>query len=201
MRHGEGAHKESNPVVLPPGRAMLAAKPLPTGSDTPTNTIGMVPVSRSSAAVAGVELPTSTSGCKAINSLAKTCALIGATRREAIVNTDAAALLPPVAIKCLPECGEASLYLRVVLGVTNEHPDSTGRLLRMRRQRPRHRAAEQRDELAPPHSITSSARASTVVGRSRPSALAVLRLIDSSYLVGACTGKSAGFSPLRMRST
>src|SRR6516164_9156733 len=28
-----------------------------------------------------------------------------------------------------------------------------------------------------------------------------LRLITSSYLVGACTGRSAGFSPLRMRST
>src|SRR5882672_3607820 len=44
------------------------------------------------------------------------------------------------------------------------------------------------------HSITSSARASTVAGMSRPSALAVLRLITSSYLVGACTGRSAGYS-------
>ena len=35
----------------------------------------------------------------------------------------------------------------------------------------------------------------------RPSAFAVLRLITNSYLVGACTGRSAGFSPLRMRST
>src|SRR5262245_3548558 len=49
----------------------------------------------------------------------------------------------------------------------------------------------------PAHSITSSARASSVGGTSRPSALAVLRLIASSYLVGACTGRSAGFSPLR----
>ena len=47
----------------------------------------------------------------------------------------------------------------------------------------RRRAAEQRDELAPPHSITSSARASSVGGTSRPSALAVLRLITSSNLV------------------
>jgi hypothetical protein len=31
--------------------------------------------------------------------------------------------------------------------------------------------------------------------------LAVLMLMTSSYLFGACTGKSAGFSPLRMRST
>ena len=29
--------------------------------------------------------------------------------------------------------------------------------------------------------------------------MAVLTLITSSYLVGACTGRSAGFSPLRMR--
>src|SRR5258708_29942296 len=54
---------------------------------------------------------------------------------------------------------------------------------------------------APLHSITSSARASSAVGPSRPRLFAVLRLIASSYFVGACTGKSAGFSPLRMRST
>src|SRR6516164_8648267 len=76
------------------------------------------------------------------------------------------------------------------------------RLLRARRERPRaHRATEQRDELAADHSITSSARASTVAGMSRPSALAVLRLMTSSYFVGACTGRSAGFSPFKMRST
>src|SRR5712691_11636239 len=76
------------------------------------------------------------------------------------------------------------------------------RLLRMRCERPSHRrAGEQRDELAPLHSITSSARASSVGGTSSPSTLAVLRLITSSYLVAACTGRSAGFSPLSMRST
>src|SRR5262249_20144343 len=74
------------------------------------------------------------------------------------------------------------------------------RLLRARRERPRRRsAAEQRDERAPPHSITSSARASTLAGISMPSALAVLRLITSSNLVGCWTGRSPGFSPLRMR--
>src|SRR5262249_20827947 len=61
------------------------------------------------------------------------------------------------------------------------------RLLRARRQRPRGRAAEQRDEIAAlhrcNHSITSSARASSVGGISRPSARAVLRLITSSNLV------------------
>src|SRR5262245_44433150 len=51
------------------------------------------------------------------------------------------------------------------------------RLLRPRWKRPRRRAAEQRDEVAPAdHSITSSAWASRVGGTSRPSAFAVLRL-------------------------
>src|SRR5262245_44816041 len=64
------------------------------------------------------------------------------------------------------------------------------------------RAAECRDEIAPPHySITSSARTSTAAGTSRPSALAAFRLMTVWYLVGAWTGRSAGFSPLRMRST
>src|SRR3954465_6461391 len=49
------------------------------------------------------------------------------------------------------------------------------------------------------HSITSSARASTVGGISRPSALAVLRLMANSNLVGACTGRSAGLAPFRIR--
>src|SRR5262249_3876294 len=50
------------------------------------------------------------------------------------------------------------------------------------------------------YSITSSASASSLSGILRPSALAVLRLMTSSYLVGACTGRSPGFSPLRIRS-
>ena len=73
-------------------------------------------------------------------------------------------------------------------------------LLRARRKRPRRRrAAEQHDEFAPFHSITSSASASSVGGMSRPSVFAVLRLMTNSNLVDCITGRSAGFSPLRMR--
>jgi hypothetical protein len=61
-------------------------------------------------------------------------------------------------------------------------------------------AAEQRDEFAPPHhSITSSARASSVGGTSTPIALAVPRLMISSTFVDCWTGRSAGFSPFRIR--
>src|SRR5438128_206150 len=92
---------------------------------------------------------------------------------------------------------------RVIEGRTDKaEPNEPTQLLRTRRDwPPRHRAAEQRDECAAVHSITSSARASSVSGIWRPSVFAVLRLITSSYFVGACTGRSAGFSPLRMRST
>src|SRR5262249_20282699 len=80
------------------------------------------------------------------------------------------------------------------------------RLLRARRERPRgRRSAEQRYELAPfhlcGHSITSSARASSVGGTSRPRALVVIRLMTRSNLVGCSTGRSAGFAPRKILST
>src|SRR5262250_3963505 len=53
----------------------------------------------------------------------------------------------------------------------------------------------------PHHSITSSARASSVGGTSKPKALAVFRLTTNSNLVPCCTGRSAGFAPLRILST
>src|SRR5262249_4404220 len=82
-----------------------------------------------------------------------------------------------------------------------EIPDHRHRRpLRPRRERPRGcRAAEQGDEAAALHSITSSARAERPGGTSMPSDLAVLRLITNSNLVSCWTGRSAGLSPLRMR--
>src|SRR5262249_59533238 len=57
-------------------------------------------------------------------------------------------------------------------GRTQESDSSHFLLLRARRERPRGRgAAEQCDESAAPHSITSSARASSVGGTSMPSAI------------------------------
>jgi hypothetical protein len=47
--------------------------PLPTGSATTTNTIGIVFVSRCSAATTGVVCATIKSGCRLTNSLAKPC--------------------------------------------------------------------------------------------------------------------------------
>jgi hypothetical protein len=72
------------------------------------------------------------------------------------------------------------------------------RLARRRRPRgPARRLARRR----PAYSMTWSARASRDGGIVRPRALAVLRLIASSNLVGCSTGMSAGFTPRRILST
>src|SRR5262249_31100419 len=72
------------------------------------------------------------------------------------------------------------------------------RLLRAPRKRPRRScAAEQRDERAALHSITSSAATSSVCGTVRPSIRAVERLMTSSNFEDCTTGRSAGFVPLR----
>src|SRR5262249_2193303 len=99
---------------------------------------------------------------------------------------------------------DPALCFQIILGVPHQHADTPHplALLRARRERPRRRrAAEQRDELAAPHSMTSSASVSRLAGISMPSALAVFRLSTNSNLVGSMTGRSAGLSPFKMRPT
>src|SRR5262245_40792874 len=75
-------------------------------------------------------------------------------------------------------------------------------LLAARCERPRGcRSANQFDELAPLHSITSSARSNIDVGIVTPIALAVPRFTTSSNMVGCSIGKSAGLAPWRILST
>src|SRR5262249_42589034 len=70
----------------------------------------------------------------------------------------------------------------------------------VRRERPRNRrASKQLDERTTPHSITSSARASSVGGTLMPSILAVGALMTSSNFDSCKTGRSSGLAPLRMR--
>src|SRR5262249_9548429 len=122
--------------------------------------------------------------------------------RKAIINSHIVAVGPAQLLQSLLECREAYLVVLIVPIHAREHADAPHALalLRACRQRPcRRRAAEQRYELAPSHSITSSARPSNASGTVIPSALAVLRLMISSTLVDCWPGRSAGFSPLRMR--
>src|SRR5262249_55527192 len=107
---------------------------------------------------------------------------IGVTAGPTKVHPHVAAIGPTQVSKRLRERGEASLSLRIVFVECHEHADApyAVALLRARRERPRCCCAEERDELAPSHSITSSARARSVGGTSRPSILAVWALITSS---------------------
>src|SRR5262245_40149890 len=117
---------------------------------------------------------------------------------------DIMAFGPSTLLESLPERREAGLHVRIVLSEASQHADAPNPvvLLRPRRERPgRCRAAQQRYELAALHSITLSVRASSVGGTSRPSALAVIRLMTRSNLVGCSTGISPGFAPRRILST
>src|SRR5262245_44953478 len=122
-----------------------------------------------------------------------------ASRRIAIIDKHIAAFKPTKPLERLPKSCQTRLRFRIVLGQPYQYTEplhSIG-LLRSRRNWPRSRASQERDELAPSHSITSSARVSSVAGASMPSTLAALRLITSSNLVGCTMGKSAGLAPLR----
>jgi hypothetical protein len=66
-----------NPVMLPPGRAKLATNPWPTGSETDTNTIGIVRVSCWNAANPSVALAKMTSGANPTSSAAEVRMLLG----------------------------------------------------------------------------------------------------------------------------
>jgi hypothetical protein len=61
------------PVTLPPGRGMLATKPLPTGSATFAKMMGMVRVCRIIATVVGVFCVRTRSGPSATSSFANRC--------------------------------------------------------------------------------------------------------------------------------
>src|SRR5262249_31677691 len=102
--------------------------------------------------------------------------LIRVVGRKAIVNADITVYRPSEPVEPLLECHEACLHSRIILGIARQHADPSYLfgLLRPCRDRPRcRRTAEQRHELAPSHSITSSAVASSLSGTVRPSILAV----------------------------
>src|SRR5215471_1737344 len=113
------------------------------------------------------------------------CAPVRVILAPAGVNPYIAANTPAQFLQALVKGRKSVLAFWIVRSPVHEHanPPQTFRLLRARRERPCGRAAEQRDEIAAPHSTTSSAATSSLSGTARPSVLAVLRLIMSSNLV------------------
>jgi len=145
------------------------------GSAMPANTIGTVRVACNRAATDWLLLARMTCGASATNSVAywRKRPTSPAAQRMSM-----RALRPSVQPNCSKPC--TNPMTRAVAVESSV-------------------VAEQRDELATLHSITSSARASSVGGMSMPSALTVGRLITNSNLVDCTTGRSAGLAPLRMR--
>src|SRR5262245_21242266 len=122
---------------------------------------------------------------------------LAAALRPANLNRDVATFHPTEFAQPLHECGEPFTLDQGRGGAQESDGRQLAGLLSERRERPRRRAAEQRDELAPLHSITLSARRSSVEGTARPMAAAVLRLTTSSKIAGCSTGRSAGEVPRR----
>src|SRR2546421_8126773 len=102
---------------------------------------------------------------------------LGVVGGPAIVDADVAAIDPAEVAQPIFERSDPQPRLWIIGSERHQDADAPHAfgLLRSRRQRPRgsRRAAEQRDELAPSHSITSSALASSLSGTVRPSILAV----------------------------
>src|SRR5262245_53124603 len=113
--------------------------------------------------------------------------------RPARLDGNSAALDPAELMQPLHESGDPLAVGRRRAGTEVSDCRQLARLLRPCSDWPyRRRAAEQRDEHAAPHSITSSASASSFGGMSSPRALAVLRLMSSSNFVGCSIGRSPG---------
>src|SRR5262249_61900873 len=128
---------------------------------------------------------------------------IGITCTPAKLDPHIAAVDPAQLLHRFQERHDVGLRIRVVRGPVHQRADAQHPvgLLRSRRERPRSRAADKRDKVAPLHSITSSARAMSVGGISRPSALAVWRLMVKLNLVERSIGRSAALAPLSILST
>jgi hypothetical protein len=126
---------------------------LVTGSPTLAKTIGIVRVSRWTAAVAGAAFVKMMSGCKADQLLRKRAYPTGVTAGPAKVYLHVAALGPTQVRKGLRERRKARPHHRLVFVERDEHadPPHAVTLLRPRHHRPRGHAPEPRDELPTLH--------------------------------------------------
>jgi hypothetical protein len=170
--------------MLPPGRARLATIPAPIGSPAVANTMGIDDVACFAARVGGVLCVRMMVTLRWTNSAAISLnrSVRPSPQRYSIVRLRSS--LQP---SSRSRCKSAAVHSLCAAAVPEPSNPMTGLGACCARAASGHRrrAAEQRDELAAYHSITSSAMASSVGGTSRPSALAVLRLMTRSYLVGA----------------
>src|SRR5262249_45754164 len=146
--------RKLTPVAFPPGRLRLATKPCITGSPPVTNTIGTVVFADFAASAEGV-FPTIKATCWRTKS---------ATRAGNRWSSCSAERYSTMTFWPSMKPTGHEVHSVSERGVPQEPNHRHRRLLRARRERPRRRAAEQRDEVASLHSINSSATASSVGG-------------------------------------
>src|SRR5215831_14081805 len=152
------------PVILPPGCARLETNPLPTGSVTITNTIAVVGAACRNAVVGAVPCAKTTSGAVLASSAAFSCRTARVAGGLAILDPDVATIPPTKVRERLRKRGNQGLLIGITLISSHQHADAPPliRLLRACRKWPSSgRSAQQGDEVATLHSITSSAMAST----------------------------------------
>ena len=192
------------PVAFPSGFERLLSSPPATGSPTAEKMIGIVVVRRCNSLVAAGVCTNNTSGFRSTSSCAysRIRAISPAPKRMS-----KRMLRPSNQPRSARSCTSQHMRLFIsgsaFVAPEKDYPSSNAvALLGARRQRLHADApAEQLIfECATPHSMTSSAATRRPGGTVSPSALAVLRLIASWNLAGACTGRSRGLAPLRMRS-
>src|SRR5262249_20003076 len=114
----------------------------------------------------------------------------------AIIDSEVASIRPAELLKALLKYGHAGADIGIAFRNRHQHADTTNslRLLRACRERPRRRAAWQRDEGAAPHSISASARSRNGSGIVSPMAFAVFRLtIGTSLCRTKLEGEIAAF--------
>ena len=189
------------PVRLPVGRLRLLTRPRRVGSSPTRNMTGIVVVAAWAASAAGgPPVVTITAGRRRTSSdaISLSCSALFSAQRNSILTFSPSA--NPASFRPRRNAARRLTIASDDLLSRNPITGIAGCCARAASGH-RRRAADQRDELAPSHSITSSARASRVGEMVTPIALAVFRLTVNMNFVAICTGRSAGFRPLKILST
>src|SRR6516164_10839799 len=153
-------NRSDKPVTLPPGRARLATRPLPTGSPTATATIGIVDVACFAASCCLSSLREDGSYLEPNELRGDFAVALIASFRPAVLDRDGTTLDPAEFVQSLHKSSNPLAH-----GPSGTHAQEAdgrqfSRLLRPRANRPCRRcAAESQDELAPPHVEHGASRA------------------------------------------
>ena len=150
----EGSKRLVNPVRLPPGRAKLLIKPLPTGSDTTVNTTGTVCVRCLRTSVMLVPCVTITSGELAKIFATANSSVFDAVYAEANVEPQILAVIQAALMQSLLKSLDVELPLRIAVHHSHDDanaPHPRGLLCPRSKWRRQGRASHQRNEIAALH--------------------------------------------------